>query len=77
VIRLKPWVFLSPYRPGEVHDYSEVGGPTFLARPAPKKKMREETFPTMANAGVAALGHCLVVWGFWMVDLGRMKVGKI
>lgn len=22
--------------PGEVHDYSEVGGPTYLARPAPK-----------------------------------------
>ena len=23
--------------PGEIHDYSEVGGPTYLARPAPKK----------------------------------------
>lgn len=39
----------SPYLPGEVHDYSEVGGPTFLARPAPKKKIAcLETFPTMA-----------------------------
>ena len=42
---------------GEIHDYSEVGGQTYLARPAPKKIRRHGMPWDAMGAGFMA--------GFW------------